>query len=56
MLSVPSIVILVSMVVLGILLAAALFHIYQEPPNRKGGHETALGEIGRKRPLMCPRG
>lgn len=55
MLSVPSIIILVSMIVIGILLAAALYHIYQEPAKPEGGHEAISGKLER-RPLMRPRG
>lgn len=50
-----SIVILISMVVLGIALAAALYHIYQEPANPDGHGTISRGSM-RKRPLVQPRG
>ena len=48
MLSVPSIMILVSMVLLSIMLAAALYHIYREPANPEGGHDAESDEFRRK--------
>jgi len=43
------------MIVLGIMIVVALFHIYQTPVKPEDCEPVSRGTL-RNRPLMCPRG